>query len=101
VINDGRRNQNIEVANAVEALACWMAPTGNGWARGERLRGALKMFGKKDLSFDAVRRPGFYVTQPMRMTTVSPLRALGLTDAPGERLHFYWTRFHGRFVHRL
>jgi hypothetical protein len=36
-----------------------MALAGNGWARAERLRGALKMFGKKDLSFDPVRRPGF------------------------------------------
>jgi hypothetical protein len=35
-----------------------MALSANGWARDERLRDALKMFGKKDLSFDEVRRPG-------------------------------------------
>jgi hypothetical protein len=90
------RNQNIEVANAVEALACWMALAGNGWARDERLRGALKMFGKKDLSFDAVRRPSFYVTEPMRTTTAQPLHALGLTDAPGERFNSYACSFIGR-----
>ena len=31
VRSTGGRCQNIEVANAVEALACWMALEGNGW----------------------------------------------------------------------
>jgi hypothetical protein len=79
--------------NAAEAPACWMALAGNVWARDERLRGALKMLSKKDLSFDAVRGPSLYVTQPMRMTTV---RALGLTDAPGERFNSFACPSFGR-----
>jgi hypothetical protein len=29
----GVKVQNIEVANAIEALACWLAFNGNGWSR--------------------------------------------------------------------
>ena len=49
----------------------------------------MKMYGKKDLSFDAVRKPSFYVTQPMRMTTVQPLPALGLIDASSDRFNSF------------
>jgi hypothetical protein len=31
--NSGQRAQNIEVANAVEAQACWLALDSNGWKR--------------------------------------------------------------------
>ena len=48
--NSGKRVQNIEVTNAVEALACWLALDSNGWKRDPRLRGALKLFGKEDRS---------------------------------------------------
>ena len=54
VRNSGKRAQNIEVTNAVEALACWLALDSNGWKRDPRLRGALKLSGKKDLSFATV-----------------------------------------------
>ena len=43
VRNSGKRAQNIGVANAVEALACWLALGVNGWNRDPRLRGATKM----------------------------------------------------------
>lgn len=78
---------NIETANAVEALACWLAFKGNGWQRDSRLRGRLKLQGKEDLSFSIMRKRNFYVTQPMRMSTVEPLLALGFVESEGERFN--------------
>src|SRR5580700_10345534 len=60
--DSGKRAQNIEVTNAVEALACWLALDFNGWKRDPRLRGALKLSGKKDLSFATVSKRSSYVT---------------------------------------
>ena len=34
--NGGAKVQNIEVANAIEALACWLAFDSNGWRRDAR-----------------------------------------------------------------
>lgn len=89
VRDSGWRVRNIEVANAVEALGCWLALDGNGWKPNPRLRGATKMRSKTDLSFVSVRRPSFYVTQPMRQATVQPMRALGLADSAGERFNSF------------
>lgn len=89
VRNSGRRAQNIDVANAVEALACWLALDSTGWRRDPRLRGALKLFGRKDLSFTAVSNRTFYVTQPMRQATVQPLRALGMVESNGDRFNAF------------
>ncbi|MDG4553371.1 MAG: hypothetical protein P9E24_03845 [Candidatus Competibacter sp.] len=97
--NEGRRIQNIETANAIEALACWLALNSNGWKPDSRLRGATKMQGKTDLSFATVRKSGFYVIQPMRMATVQPLLALGLVEAGSERFNAFRCATHGlRFV---
>lgn len=87
--NEGKRIQNIETANAIEALACWLALNSNGWKPDPRLRGATKMEGKTDLSFATVRKSGFYVIQPMRMATVQPLPALGLVEASSERFNAF------------
>jgi hypothetical protein len=87
--NCGKRAQNIEVTNAVEALACWLALDSSGWTRDPRLRGALKLSGKKDLSFATVCKRNFYVTQPMRQATVQPIRALGLVESSGERFNAF------------
>ncbi|WP_148300880.1 hypothetical protein [Asaia platycodi] len=57
----------IEIANAVEALACWCAFRNNGWTSDSRLRGRQKLTGTDDLTFSRLRQPRFYVTQPMRM----------------------------------
>lgn len=94
--NEGRRIQNIETANAIEALACWLALNSNGWKPDPRLRGATKMRGKTDLSFATVRKSGFYVTQPMRMATVQPLLALGLVEASSERFNAFRCSLPGR-----
>ena len=80
---------NIEIANAVEALACRLALDRNGWKSDSRLRGVTKMRGKNDLAFAAVRKPGFYVTQPMRMATGQALLALGLVESNGRRFNSF------------
>ncbi len=72
----GRSAKPIEIANAVEALACWCAFKINGWQRDSRLRGVQKLAGKNSLTFTQLRRHGFYVTQPMRMATVQALSDL-------------------------
>ena len=83
--NRGAKVQNIEVANSIEALACWLALNGNGWSRDTRLRGNSKLQGKDDFSFRRVRQRNFYVTQPMRMATVQPLPALGFVETDSAR----------------
>ncbi len=89
VRDSGRRMRNTEVANAVEALACWLALDGIGWKPNPRLRGATKMRNRTDLSFAIMRKPSFYVTQPMRQATVQPMRALGLAESAGERFNAF------------
>lgn len=81
---------NIQVANAIEALACWSAFK-NDSASDPRLRGRQKLSGKqdKDFVFASARKPGFYLTQPMRMQTVQPLPALGFVTATGERFNSF------------
>jgi hypothetical protein len=89
VHRQGKRVRNIEVANAIEALACRLTYEGIGWARDPRLRGLTKLRDRSDLSFAAVRRPSFYVTQPMRRATVQALPTLGLVEADGPRFNSF------------
>jgi len=90
VRNKGAKVQNIEVANAIEALACWLAFKNNDWKRDSRLRGGTKLQGKgDDFSFSLVRQRKFYVTQPMRMATVQALPALGFAEADGTRFNAF------------
>ncbi len=86
---EGKHLTNIETANAVEALACWLAFDSNDWTRDPRLRGSTKMQGKTDLGFKALRQRSFYVTQPMRMATVQALPALGLVEADSVRFNAF------------
>ena len=83
----GAKVQNIEMANSIEALACWLAFKSNGWNSDARLRGNTKFQGKDDFSFRRVRQRNFYVTQPMRMTTVQALPALGFVESDGARFN--------------
>jgi len=89
VRGEGEVIKNIETANAVEALGCWLGFKSNGWRTDERLRGSEKMKTNEEFSFKAARKPGFYVTQPMRMATLQPLLALGLAEAAGERFNSF------------
>lgn len=87
---------NIEAANAIEALACRMGLASNGWQRDARIRGAQKLRGTENLTFQTMRRPGFYVSQPMRMSAVQPLLALGLVESENERFNAYQLSEAGR-----
>lgn len=79
----------IEIANAVEALACWCAFSSNGWTRDARLRGSQKLAGKDGLTFARLRHPRFYVTQPMRMATVEALVELGFVETSSQRFNSF------------
>lgn len=88
-VRDRMQVSNIEAVNAVEALACSMALAATEWKRDARLRGTQKLRVTANLTFQTMRRPGFYVTQPMRMAAVQPLLALGLVDSDSERFNAY------------
>jgi hypothetical protein len=79
----------IEIANAVEALACWCAFNSNGWASDSRLRGRQKLVGEDGLTFARLREPLFYVTQPMRMATVEALVDLGFVEPGSQRFNSF------------
>lgn len=85
----GAKVQNIEMANAIEALACWLAFKSNGWGSDARLHGNTKLQGKDDFSFRRVRQRNFYVTQPMRMATVQALPALGFVESDSARFNAF------------
>lgn len=85
---------NIQVANAIEALACWSGFKNNSAfdpRKDPRLRGKEKLPGKQadDFVFARAHKPGFYLTQPMRMQTVQPLPALGFVATMGERFNSF------------
>lgn len=90
-----RQVSNIQVTNAIEALACCLSFRQNNWQSDQRLRGNTKLAGKESLSFKAVSANNFYVTQPMRMAAVQTLPGLGLVESQGERFNSYSLSEHG------
>ncbi|MGD9631617.1 MAG: hypothetical protein AB7V18_20460 [Pyrinomonadaceae bacterium] len=87
--SEGAKIRNIEMANAIEALACWQAFKSNDWRSDARLRGNTKLQGKDDFSFRRVRQRTFYVTQPMRMATAQALPALGFVRSGSTRFNAF------------
>jgi hypothetical protein len=85
----GRHISNIEVANALEALACWLALRYGSTKRDPRLRGVTKLRIDEPCSYKRLSRAGAYVSQPMRMSAVQPLRALGLVSAESDRFNAF------------
>ncbi|MDQ6991304.1 MAG: hypothetical protein Q9M11_06185 [Mariprofundaceae bacterium] len=85
----GMQIQNIEMTNAIEALACCLAFKNNHWKSDARLLGINTLQGKDDLSFQQVRHPKFYVNQPMRMLTIQTLPALGFVESDGTRFNTF------------
>ena len=83
--------QNIEAANAIEALACLLAFEGNGWASDPRLRGSTKLdkISSKHFPFVSASQRKNYVTQPMRMSTVQTLPAFGLVNTESARFNAF------------
>ncbi|WP_418024075.1 hypothetical protein ACNKFW_05600 [Paracoccus sp. TD-10] len=91
----------IEVANAIEALACWIGYQDRGWSRGDwRLRGPRKLKSLHDRgmeqTFRRLKSPSSYVTQPMRMGCVEALPGLGLVDASGSRFNSFSVNVRGQ-----
>lgn len=78
----------IEAANAVEALAMKLAlDDGDGKAH-SRVRGRRKL-PRVGWTFQALRKPGAYVTQPFRQTCTQPLVTLGLVEGTSARFNSF------------
>jgi hypothetical protein len=78
----------IEAANAVEALAMKLAlDYGDGKAH-PRLRGRRNL-PRVGWDFEALRKPGAYVTQPFRQTCTQPLVTLGLVEGTSARFNSF------------
>lgn len=96
----GKAVTRIAMANAVEALACCLAlkkrKTDELQTSDLRLKGSTKLRGKSDFSFSVVSKPGFYVTQPMRMATVQSLPALGFVTSESARFNAFTCSDAGR-----
>ena len=92
----GATVRNIEVANAIEALACWLAFKNNGWRSDARLRGNTKLKNKDDFKFQQARERNFYVSQPMRVATVQALPALGFVHSDSARFNAFRCSDQGR-----
>lgn len=81
---EGRRASNIAAANAVEALSCLLIFRQTGFAANAKMRGNTKLQ-HGDMSFSKLSSTSGYVTQPMRMSSVQPLLALGLVESDGSQ----------------
>jgi hypothetical protein len=80
---------NVDCANAVEALGCWLGLHQRGWEQDRRLRGRGKLPREHGLDFRSVRKKSFYVVQPMRMATVLAMQPLGLAHASSRRFNAF------------
>lgn len=85
----GAKASNIEVTNAIEALACWLAFNSNEWQGDPRLRGITKLKDSTNFQFQYVRQHHFYVSQPMRTASVQPLPALGFVESGHTRFNAF------------
>lgn len=89
VRQSGKQFTNIQVTNAIEALACYLAYDSTQWNADDRLRGRTKLNSPADLSYKTFSGNNFYVTQPMRMSTVQSLPGLGFVESKGERFNSF------------
>jgi len=87
---------NVECANAVEALGCWLGLQQRRWEQDRRLRGRGKLPRQHELDFRSVRKKSFYVVQPMRMATVLAMQPLGLAHASSRRFNAFELTDEGR-----
>ncbi|MFD2454501.1 hypothetical protein [Ideonella paludis] len=97
---EGHAVAKMECANAIEALACWLAYRDTGWASDPRLRGRNKFPREHDLKqgplYSRFRSRGFYVTQPMRMAAGSALVPLGFATSSNRRFNTLQSTAEGR-----
>lgn len=81
---------HIDIANAIEAIACIIGYQENGGSAHQRLRGRNKLpRNTKSPDFRTARKRGFYVAQPMRMSTAQALPSLGLVDTSSIRFNAF------------
>ncbi|MCV2419272.1 hypothetical protein LNV47_01575 [Paucibacter sp. DJ4R-1] len=91
----GLNVRNIQCANAIEALGCWLGHRDTGWVGHPRLRGLNKLPEHHALDFATFRKPGFYVSQPMRMAVAQALVPLGLAAGTSQRFNALETTAEG------
>lgn len=97
VRQSGKQVTNIQVTNAIEALACYLAYSSTEWNADNRLRGRTKLNSPTDLTYKTFSGNGFYVTQPMRMSTVQALPGLGFVKSKGERFNSFSLSQQGKY----
>lgn len=96
-----KRSSSIRLADAVEGWACLEALKQTNWKGDSRLQGRRKLraLANESSPFLSLVRPGVYVSQPMRMLTVQPLRELGLVEEGVARFSAYTLSEYGnRFI---
>src|SRR4051794_27336432 len=81
----------IEAANAVEALAMKQALEEGDGTADPRVRGRRNL-ARVGWDFQALRKPGAYVTQPFRQTCTQPLVNLGLVGGTRACFNSFRTR---------
>jgi hypothetical protein len=83
-----RERRPIEVANAIEAMAMKLAIEDGDGALDPRVRGRRNL-PRVGWAFEALRKPGAYVTQPFRQTCTQPLVTLGLVEGTSARFNSF------------
>lgn len=91
----GLNVRNIQCANAIEALGCWLGHDVSNWVGHPRLRGINKLPRAHELDYATFRQPGFYVSQPMRMAVAQALVPLGLAAGASQRFNALETTAEG------
>ncbi|MHC9011975.1 hypothetical protein ACYX79_10170 [Stenotrophomonas rhizophila] len=81
---------HIEIANAIEAVACTIGYRHINWAAESRLRGRNKLpRHSSPPDFQTARKRSFHVAQPMRMSTAQALPSLGLASTQTVRFNAF------------
>ncbi|SES87311.1 hypothetical protein [Thorsellia anophelis] len=91
-VREGRKKvQNIPVANAIEALAFKVTMLKNKGAVDKRVKGLTKLLLRPftDFSYKNISKTGFYLVQPMRMSTAQALIPLGLASSSNSRFNSF------------
>ncbi|AWH35646.1 hypothetical protein C1929_02180 [Stenotrophomonas sp. ZAC14D1_NAIMI4_6] len=81
---------HIDVANAIEAVACIIGYEDTNWESSIRMRGRNKLpRGGSSPDYRVACKRSFHVSQPMRMSTAQALPSLGLVDTQSTRFNAF------------
>lgn len=75
------------IAEAIEALASWIALGQGGYEKSDQVQGKRKLRNLSSISFDAVSRGGAYVTVPFRRAATAALPGLGFCNTVESRFN--------------